>query len=105
VGYLAGRVNVGPLRPVERVGVTPPPVPPEVYTSRSLNIFQTDGRTLVKNVPFNGDGTYRAELSAGTYVVDLKHTGIDRARDLPKRITIARGQTTTLDMDIDTGIR
>lgn len=105
VGYLAGRVSVGPLRPVERVGVTPPPVPPEVYTARSLNVFQSDGKTLVKNVAFNGDGTYRAELPAGTYVVDLKRTGIDRARGLPQTITITRGQTTTLDVDIDTGIR
>ncbi len=105
VGYLAGRVTVGPLQPVERVGAPSPIPPPEVFTSRSINIFKADGATLVVNVKFNGDGTYRVALPPGVYVVALARTGIDRARELPVTITIENGKTVTLDISIDTGMR
>ncbi|HEX7593485.1 MAG TPA: hypothetical protein VF429_04865 [Anaerolineae bacterium] len=105
VGYLAGRVTVGPLQPVERVGAPSPIPPPEVFTSRSINIFKGDGATLVVNVKFNGDGTYRVALPPGVYVVALARTGIDRARELPVTITIESGKTVTLDIGIDTGMR
>ncbi len=104
-GTLVGRVTIGPLRPVERVGETPPPVPPEVYAARSINILAADGRTLVTNVKINSDGTYNVNLPSGVYVVNIARTGIDRARNLPKTITIESGKTVQLDIDIDTGIR
>lgn len=105
VGYLEGRVTIGPLQPVEQVGVPTPTVPPEVYAARSIDIFQADGTTLVTNVKINSDGTYHVALAPGTYVVDIAPTGIDRSKDLPKTIVIESGQTVRLDIDIDTGIR
>lgn len=105
MGILTGRVTIGPLRPVERVGETPPPVPPEVYAARSINIFATDGATLVVNVKINPNGTYNVNLPPGVYVVNIARTGIDRGRNLPKTITIESGKTVQLDIDIDTGIR
>ena len=105
VGALEGRVSIGPLTPVERVGVPTPTPPPEVYAARSINIFQANGKTLVANVKINPDGTYRVELKPGTYVVNIARTGLDRGTDLPRTITIVDGQTTHLDIDIDTGIR
>ena len=105
LGVLEGRVTIGPLVPVEREGVPTPTVPPETYTSRSLNIYEADGATLVTNVPFKGDGTYRVELAPGTYVVKLARSGLDRASSLPQTIAIRAGETVQLDIDIDTGIR
>jgi len=104
-GFLVGEVTVGPLTPVERAGAPTPTPPPEVFTSRALNIFKQDGKTLVQRVPFEADGTYRVELPAGTYVVDIEHTGIDSASGLPTTLVIRPGGTTRLDVDIDTGIR
>ena len=104
VGYLTGHVTIGPLQPVQRAGPTAPPAP-EVYASRSINIFQADGTTLVVNVRIEADGTYRVALPPGAYVVTLARSGLDRARGLPKTITIESGKTVTLDVDIDTGIR
>lgn len=104
-GYLQGKVSIGPLRPVERAGEPTPRIPPEVFTSRSIDIFQADGKTRVTNVRFNPDGTYRVELPPGVYVIALARIGIDRARDLPKRIEIKSGETTELDIEIDTGLR
>jgi len=105
IGYLEGHVNIGPLSPVQRVDAPTPVIPPEVYAARSLNIMQADGVTLVTNVKFNSDGTYRVALAPGIYVVTLARSGIDRASGLPQKITIESGKTVRLDIDIDTGIR
>ncbi|RPJ36452.1 MAG: hypothetical protein EHM21_19170 [Chloroflexi bacterium] len=105
---LTGKVSVGPLEPVERApepGQTPTPIPEQVFTSRSVNIYREDGKTLVQSVPFNGDGTYRVELRPGTYVVAMPPEKIEFARDLPKTVTLISGETVQLDIDIDTGIR
>jgi hypothetical protein len=51
------------------------------------------------------NGGYSAELEAGQYIVDINHMGIDRSPDVPKTVTIDPGQTVTLDIGIDTGLR
>ncbi len=108
VGTLTGKVTVGPLTPVERVGV-PSPIPnPEVFTSRTLIVFAADGVTKVADVPIKTAGyygTYSVSLPPGAYVLDYRHQGMGRASPLPKQITIEAGKTTTVDVDIDTGIR
>ena len=104
-GSLEGQVSIGPLTPVERVDQAKPTIPPEVYASRSINIFKADGTSLVTNVKIGPDGTYRGQLSAGTYVLNIAKSGIDRGLELPREITIAGGQTTRLDFRIDTGLR
>jgi len=104
-GTLEGRVTIGPLTPVERVGVPTPTTPPEAYAARSIDIFLSDGTTQVANVGIGPDGAYRVELAPGTYVVNLASTGIDRGVNLPQTVTIEGGHTLRLDIDIDTGIR
>ncbi len=104
-GTLTGRVTIGPLRPVERIGEPSPTPPPEVFTSRSINVFAADGSTLVTIAKINPDGMYTVKLPPGVYVVNIARTGMDRARNLPKTITIASDATVQLDIDIDTGIR
>jgi hypothetical protein len=98
-------VTIGPLVPVERVGVPTPTTPPEAYAARSIDVFQSDGSTLVANVKIGSDGTYRVELPPGKYVVKLAPTGIDRGFNLPRTVEVVSGQTLRLDIDIDTGIR
>ena len=104
-GSLEGHVSIGPLTPVERTDQPKPPVPPEAYASRSINIFKVDGTSLVTNVKIGPDGTYRVQLSTGTYVVNIAKSGIDRGIELPRVITIVAGQITRLDINIDTGLR
>jgi hypothetical protein len=107
-GTLEGKVTVGPLTPVERVGV-PSQVPnPEVFTSRHLVIYAADGMTKVADVPIKAAGyygTYSISLPPGTYVLDIPHQGIGSARPLPMQVTIKPGKATVVDVDIDTGIR
>ncbi len=106
VGYLAGQVEIGPLAPVQRVGVPEPTPSPEVCTSRGLTIYQADGTTPVVSFDLQPDCSYRAALKPGSYVVKLKQQpGIGGSKDLPRTVAIQAGKTTRLDLSIDTGIR
>ena len=107
-GILAGNVTVGPLTPVERVDATPILPPPEVFTSRHLVAYASDGTTKVADVeiaPAGYYGTYSVSLPPGTYVLDYVRQGIGHASPLPKRVTVETGRTTVVDVDFDTGIR
>ncbi|MFI5267425.1 MAG: hypothetical protein ACHQ7M_08620, partial [Chloroflexota bacterium] len=42
-GYLAGHVTIGPLQPVERVGVPSPTPPPAACTARRLLVTPSGG--------------------------------------------------------------
>jgi hypothetical protein len=103
-GTLAGTVTIGPLSPVQSENVTPT-VPCSVYEARSIVIYSENGRKKLHDVSIDCQGHYAIELAAGGYTVDINHAGIDRAQGLPTTVTIRDGATTTLDVDIDTGIR
>jgi hypothetical protein len=107
-GTLTGKVTVGPLTPVEQVGVTPPVPDQAVFTSRKLLLYEADGKTMIEEIPILAAGYYgvfNVTLKPGTYVIDLFRQGVDISKELPATVTIEAGKTTTLDVDIDTGIR
>ena len=103
-GTLQGQVTIGPICPVERPDQPCLPTP-ETYAARKVLVYGPDGTTLVETVPLNQTGYYRVQLDLGTYVVDINHVGIDRSPDVPRTVTIHSGETITLDIAIDTGIR
>src|SRR6266851_2002847 len=104
-GYLEGRASIGPLQPVERVGVPPPTPSPATCTARGLIVTDLHTGTDVARFDLDPDCTYHVALAPGTYRVELQRRGIDISKDLPRTVTISRGQTTRLDISIDTGIR
>jgi hypothetical protein len=106
---LQGAVTIGPISPVERPGESPV-VPPEVFSSRYLIIYDESGKKLVREVYFTqigqgATGYYTAQIAPGTYVVDINHLGMDRADNLPVKISVIADETVTIDVNIDTGIR
>ncbi len=103
-GILEGQVTIGPLTPVQKPG-PPPPVPPEVYQARKIMVYDNSGKKLIQKIDIDNNGRYRVEVLPGTYVVDINRIGIDHSKDLPKTVEIKSGQTVTLNIDIDTGIR
>ena len=102
-GTLEGSVNIGPICPVEREGVSCE-VPPEAYDARKIIVYNGDGN-VIKELSIDYNGSYRAFLSPGIYVVDINRIGIDQSSDVPKEIEIKSNQTLRLDIDIDTRIR
>lgn len=101
---IKGKVNVGPICPVERPDV-PCPVPPEAYTSREVILYAADGTTIIKRMNFAPDGTYHFEVPAGTYALNIPRQGIGGSGDLPKTLTVKSGETLEFNFSIDTGIR
>jgi hypothetical protein len=97
-GSIIGRVTAGPTCPVERIGhpCAPRPVVAEV---RVL----ADGR-VVAATRSDGHGTYRFDLSAGSYIV-VAVTSDLYPRCTPRTVTVRSAQTTRGDIDCDTGIR
>lgn len=106
---IRGAVTIGPIQPVETPGGNQN-VPPEVFSSRHLVIYDESGKRLVREVYFTQIGTgntgyYAARIAPGMYVVDINRIGIDSAAGLPRTITVVKDETITIDVDIDTGIR
>ena len=104
-GILEGKVTIGPLVPVLREGEIPPTPAPEVYSAREIVVYKKDGVTEFTRLQIDPNGIYRGELPVGTYVIDINRIGIDSAANLPIEIKITTISKTTLDIDIDTGIR
>lgn len=103
-GLLEGKVSISPICPVERVNVTCN-VSPDAYDARKIVVYNRDKTEVVKEVNIDHNGSYRAILVPGIYVVDIKHTGMDRSPDVPMEIEIKFNETVTLDISIDPGIR
>jgi hypothetical protein len=103
-GTLVGKVSIGPICPVERVG-QPCPAPPEAYAARTFLVLSSPKKPVAS---FHADeqGNYRLSLPPGTYTVVSAKTGMGfMSKDLPRVVTIKAGQTTTLNISVDTGIR
>ena len=111
-GFLKGKINIGPLCPVERNSLPAgrqapdPKCQPtlETYAAWSMAVYSSDGKNKIVEIKPDAGGFYKVELPIGNYIVDLK---VQRAfaQGFPKAVTIKKGQITTLDIDIDTGIK
>jgi hypothetical protein len=98
-GTVTGKVSIGPLCPVE-----PCTNPNNPYTG--LTVVISDAGAVVRSVDVTDDGSYSANVPAGTYDVDLQPCEWLGCRSsLPERVTVKADQLVTLDISIDTGIR
>lgn len=99
-GYLQGKVTIGPLCPVERVNESCVRAPD--YSTVKITITSQSG--FAQQIDVNSSGDYRTSLAPGTHTVNAIHPYI-RANGVPIQIAVKAGETVTVDMDIDTGIR
>lgn len=104
-GTLTGTVTIGPLVPNLQEGEPQPTPRPEDYAAREIVVLNNSGISEVARVSIGADGSYSILLLPGVYTVDINHAGTDRADGLPKQVTVAQGEITRLDVDIDTGLR
>ena len=102
VGTVTGTVTVGPICPVETID-HPCVVPPEAYTSRSVVVYASDNVTELESHALDATGHYALSLKPGTYGLQIRPAGIGAGEIKP--VTVTAGKTSTIDFDIDTGIR
>ncbi|HZX19700.1 MAG TPA: hypothetical protein VFF13_01655 [archaeon] len=111
-GYLQGHITISPLCPVE----TNPPDPnclpnEETYAAYVITVERPNGASISgreKVTEFTADkfGNYKIELeeAEGAEEYSLWYGSIQEPKFI-KRFQIKAGETTNLDIDIDTGIR
>ena len=103
-GVLQGKVSIGPICPVERDPPDPRCQPTaETYLAWPIAVF--DGQHKVTDIVVQSDGTFSLELPPGTYTVDHETPQHFGKGTLPANVIINSGETTSLDIHIDTGIR
>ncbi|RKY46844.1 MAG: hypothetical protein DRP86_08515 [Candidatus Neomarinimicrobiota bacterium] len=103
-GTLTGKVTIGPLCPVEPCDLTEEEIF-AAYEARKILIYNRDTTVVLWKAGINHDSTYTVPLVQGSYIVDIDTIGIDHSSDVPALVNIVAGNTTRLDIDIDTGIR
>lgn len=101
-GYVAGHVTIGPFCPVERID-QPCKAPPEAYTSREAVVYESNGTTVQERVHLDTGGNYKIALAPGNYFIQIVPAGIGAGEKKPA--TVKSFETTTVNFDIDTGIR
>jgi Carboxypeptidase regulatory-like domain len=102
-GTLAGQVLAGPTCPVERAEN---PCPPRPVPGRHVDV-QTPGGQVVATATTDTLGNFTVTLAPGTYVVRVPSTppSIYPRQTAPVNVTIRAGQTTHVQIVLDTGIR
>jgi hypothetical protein len=110
-GTLQASFDIGPTQPVCRANATVGPASAQYASIEAVVTSQPSGRAVTLPVSWlsNGcsvSGSLEAPLAPGAYSLDLsscQFMGCSSA--LPKSFVVAAGQTTSVDVSIDTGIR
>jgi hypothetical protein len=106
-GFLEGIISIGPLCPVEKDPPDPDCLPSyETYKAYPVSIWTSNGRRKITRINPALDGSYRIELVPGNYLIKLEreHNTIGSS-NLPVQVSIFAQKETSLNIDIDTGIR
>lgn len=101
-GKVAGHIDIGPNCPVIEID-HPCPAPPQAYSSRQVVVYGADGTTIVQIGNIDASGNYSFALLPNTYFLQIKPAGIGPGEK--KKVTVIVGQTSTVDFNVDTGIR
>jgi hypothetical protein len=100
-GLLEGKVTLGPITPVEAVGG-----PPNTRPYAATVDVETPAGDVVKTVTSGNDGTFSLRLAAGSYrLVPRSPQGQSFPHAAPANTTVVAGQTTTVEIAYDSGIR
>jgi hypothetical protein len=78
-------------------------VPPEAYSTRKVIVYESNGTTMREKTALDSEGTFKITLGPGTYWVQIEPAGIGPGEK--KQVTVTSFETTTVNFDIDTGIR
>ena len=104
-GFVEGHLKIVSPREVELAEGNAPANTSEDYAEYPLIILSRDEKKEIARVTADGDGNYRAALPPGDYVLDVQGRARGHLRAKPRPYKVVSGQTTRVDMEIDTGVR
>jgi hypothetical protein len=107
MGTLKGKIDIGPICPVETIPPAPGCLPTaETYKAYPVSVWTTDMNHRIADIKPALDGSYSTLVPDGKYIVVLnKQLAGPAGTNLPATIVIRDGTVTVLDINIDTGIR
>ena len=102
-GTIAGDVVAGPTCPVERVSS---PCPPEPVQNRLVTISTPSGAEVARTTT-DVTGHFSVDVRPGAYVVTVQivQGQVGLRQITPGNVSVTAGQTTTIHIELDTGIR
>ena len=106
-GVLTGVISIGPICPVEKIPPDPGCLPTaETYKAYPVGVWTSDGKRRIAQINPALGGSFRTELSQGNYRILLeREPNRIGGSNLPVEVSIYSGETTLLNINIDTGIR
>jgi len=106
-GVLKGKISIGPICPVETIPPDPHCLPTmETYKAWATAVWTLNKKSKIAAINPRLDGTYQIDIPAGNYLIDFAgQTNFVGGSNLPAPISIADGDTTNFNINIDTGIR
>jgi hypothetical protein len=111
MGTLEASFSVGPTQPVCSANATVGPAPSSYSSIEAVVSPSPSGQAMTLPIAWTSSGcgvsgTVKASLAPGSYSLSLSScTFMGCASALPKSFVIVAGQSTTIDVSIDTGIR
>ncbi len=105
-GILSGTMTIGPICPVENIDNPCRPTA-EMFAANKINVYIADRITLFTTITPNSDGKFSITLPAGDYHLSMANQAsrVGGVSGLPDMITIQKDTTTTITIQVDTGIR
>jgi hypothetical protein len=103
-GVLKGTISIGPLCPVVR----DPPCSPtaETYKAYQVDVYSAEDGSKIAELNPSLDGSFSTDLPAGNYILNFESGTVTFAQsNLPLEISIKKTYTTSVSINIDTGIR
>jgi len=107
-GVLKGKISIGPICPVQKDPPDPACLPAaETYKAWATAVWTVNKKTKVATLDPTLDGNYQIGLPMGNYIIDYEvaRTNSIGGSNLPANVSITNIDTTTFNIDIDTGIR
>jgi len=105
VGFLEGRLKIISIKEVELAKTGPSKATGGNYADYPLLVLNRRTRQEVARIKADAKGNYRLELPAGDYILDIDRRLGGNPRAQPQSFTISPGQTVSVNMDVDTGVR
>jgi hypothetical protein len=107
-GALEIKITVGPLCPVEPCNKTKDELK-QIYETYSVVLSNEQTKNVVSTQKVSSVETYgevkMENLPVGEYELTIKPSNLFTSQNFPQKVGIEKDKTTSLQIDIDTGIR
>ncbi len=101
-GFIQGRIVAGPTCPVVRPDHI---CPPRAVPGRTIYLKDAPGTKVLQTLTTDADGSFLIRIMPGDYRLEVAPSGIQTDREGPHLVTVVSGQTTNVEILLDTGIR